>query len=264
MKTIAISNQKGGCGKTTTSVNLAAAFSKIGKRTLVIDMDAQAHASLGLGLVPDSYDHSIYEMLVNDETSSLQAIQRTYLPNLDIIPSNILLSGAEIELCDRSGREFILSSKLEEIDRFYDLCIIDCSPSLSVLALNSLVASDYVLVPVQTHYYAIEGLKQLIDTIEQVQLRFNPSLQILGILLTFYESRTLLSRDVMQQMREYFGSLVFDTVIHRTVRLAEAPSAGESVLTYAPQNSGAIEYMDLAQEIENEKIRNEQEDIVNI
>lgn len=264
MKTFAISNQKGGCGKTTTSVNLAAAFASMGKRTLLIDMDAQAHATLGLGLVPDNYDLSIYELLVRDDVAALDTIQRTYLSHLDIIPSNILLSGAEIDICDKKSREFVLSSKLDEIRRFYDLCVIDCSPSLSVLTLNGLVASDYVIVPVQTHYYAIEGLKQLMDTIDQVQLRFNPALKILGILLTFYDRRTVLSRDVMMQMRDYFGSLVFNTVIHRTVRLAEAPSAGESVLTYAPQSSGALEYMNLAQEIENEEIRNEQKNIVNI
>ena len=167
---------------------------------------------------------------------------------------NILLSGIEFELVTLYGREYVLSQQLSCMDGNYDICVIDCSPSLSLLTLNALVASNDVLIPVQTHYYALEGLKQLLETIEIVKERFNHGLKILGVLLTFVESRTTLSKQVQRQMREFFGDLVFDTVIHRTVRLAEAPSAGESILTYQPKSKGAVEYRALAEEIINNRI----------
>jgi len=253
MRTIAIANQKGGCGKTTTAVNVAAALALAGRRVLIIDLDSQGHATLGLGSDPESMDRTIYEALTDANMSLSGAAVSTTVKGLNLIPSNILLSGVEVELATRGGREYMLKHQLSALNGCYDECVIDCSPSLSLLTLNALVACNEVIIPVQTHYYAIEGLKQLLETIEIVRERFNHGLRILGVLLTFVESRTTLSREVQRQMREYFGDLVFDTVIHRTVRLAEAPSAGESVVTYAPNSTGADEYRALAREILNGK-----------
>jgi len=261
MKTIAIANQKGGCGKTTTSVNLAAAFNTLGKRVLIIDLDPQAHTTLGFGYDPDQIDKTIYDTLTKAEipVSRVQlpisrTIINTNMEGLHLAPSNILLSGIEFELATVYGREYVLKQQLETISDNYDICVIDCSPSLSLLTLNALTASTDLVIPVQAQYYAIEGLKQLLETVDIVNERFNPNLKILGVLLTFVESRTLLSKEIQQQMRDFFGELVFDTVIHRTTRLAEAPSAGESILAYAPKSKGATEYISLAEEILNDKI----------
>jgi len=261
MKTIAIANQKGGCGKTTTSVNLAAAFNTLGKRVLIIDLDPQAHTTLGFGYDPDQIDKTIYDTLTKAEipVSRVQlpisrTIINTNMEGLHLAPSNILLSGIEFELATVYGREYVLKQQLETISDNYDICVIDCSPSLSLLTLNALTASTDVVIPVQAQYYALEGLKQLLETVDIVNERFNPNLKILGVLLTFVESRTLLSKEIQQQMRDFFRELVFDTVIHRTTRLAEAPSAGESVLAYAPKSRGAAEYISLAEEIINDRI----------
>jgi chromosome partitioning protein len=249
MKTIAIANQKGGCGKTTTAVNLAAAMAEMGKRVLLIDMDMQAHATLGVGVDPETVMKSTYDVMVDANTMAQQAVGHTKVAGLDLMPSNILLSGLDVELAHKPGREFVLKRKFEGINGTYDFCIIDCAPSLSLLTLNALATSDYVIVPVQTQYYALEGLKQLLETLDIVRNRFNPRLSMLGVLLTFYESRTLLSRDVEQQMRDYFKDKVFKTVIHRTIRLAEAPSAGQPVITYDSGSKGADEYRALAREV---------------
>ncbi len=265
MRTIAIANQKGGCGKTTSAVNIASAFAMLGNRVLLIDLDPQAHTTLGLGHDPESLERTIYDAV----TKAQIPISRTQIPisrttvstgieGLDLAPSNILLSGVEFELATLYGREYVLNQSLNYISGEYDFCVIDCSPSLSLLTLNALVASTEVIIPVQTQYYALEGLKQLLETIEIVKERFNQSLRILGVLLTFVERRTALSRQVQRQMREFFGDLVFDTVIHRATRLAEAPSAGESVLTYAPRSKGAVEYRTLAEEIINHRLVPEQ------
>jgi chromosome partitioning protein len=253
MRTIAIANQKGGCGKTTTAVNLSAAFARLGQRVLLIDFDPQAHSTLGLGHNPEAFDKTIYDALTNPQVPVSRVIVSTNVENLNLAPNNILLSGIEYDLVSMYGREHVLSQKLGSLNGNYDICVIDCSPSLSLMTLNALVASTDVIIPVQTHYYALEGLKQLLETIDIVQERFNNNLKILGVLLTFVESRTTLSKQVQQQMRSYFGDLVFDTVIHRTVRLAEAPGAGESVLSYAPNSKAASEYINLAEEILNGK-----------
>ena len=254
MKTIAIANQKGGCGKTTTAVNLASALAMSGKKVLVIDFDPQAHTTLGLGCNPDTVDKTIYDAMTDIQIPVSQVVVSTHIGGLNLAPSNILLSGVEFKLASIPGREYVLNTQLGSLNGDYDICVIDCSPSLSLLTLNALVASTYVIIPVQVHYYALEGLKQLLETIDIVKERFNPHLSILGILLTFVEGRTTLSQQVQKQMREFFGDLVFNTVIHRTTKLAEAPSAGESILTYAPDSNGAAEYMALAQEIDNGKI----------
>jgi len=249
MQTIAIANQKGGCGKTTTAVNIATAFAAMGNRVLIIDLDPQAHSTLGLGHNPESLDKTIYDALTNAQIPLSRIITATNVKGLDLAPSNILLSGVEFELVTLYSREYILSRQIDCISNNYDICVIDCSPSLSLLTLNALVASTDVIIPVQTHYYAIEGLKQLLGTVNIVRERFNRGTKILGILLTFVETREALSRQVQQQMRGFFGDLVFNTVIHRSLRLAEAPSAGESIFSYAPLSRGAADYRALAEEI---------------
>lgn len=252
MRTIAVANQKGGCGKTTTAVNLAAALAQRGCRTLIVDLDPQAHSSIGLGQSPDRLIRTIHDVLTDTETELHDVIVDTNIDMLKLAPCNILLAGAELELTLVFGREFVLGEKLSTVSDDFDVCIIDCPPSLGMLTLNALVASSDVVVPVQVHYYAMEGLKQLLETVSIIRERFHPcSVKILGLLLTFVENRTKLSRQVQHQMREFFGDLVFSTVIHRTVRLAEAPSAGESILTYAPSSKGAQEYAALAGEILN-------------
>ncbi len=253
MRTIAIANQKGGCGKTTTAVNVAAALASSGKRVLLVDLDPQAHSTLGVGQDPEALDKTIYDALTNQKVAMLSVIISTPVTGLNLAPNNILLSGAEYELASLYGREYVLRHQLDTVSGYYEICIIDCSPSLSLLTLNALVAADEVIIPVQTHYYALEGLKQLLETIDIVRDRFNEKLSIAGILLTLVESRTMLSRQIQQQMRDYFGDMVFDTVIHRTVRLAEAPGAGQSIITYAPLSKAATEYKALAEEILHEQ-----------
>ncbi|HLB72728.1 MAG TPA: AAA family ATPase [Sedimentisphaerales bacterium] len=261
MRTIAIANQKGGCGKTTTAVNLAGALAILGSRTLLVDLDPQAHSTLAFGFGPENLDKTIYHAITKTDLPVCRsqipiskAVLRTSIETLNLVPSNILLSGIEFELAKLPGREYVLTQQLSSLAGDYDLCVIDCSPSLSLLTLNALVAASDIVVPVQTQYYALEGLKQLLETIDIVRERFNPNLAGFGILLTFVEKRIALSRQVQRQMREFFGNLVFDTVIHRTTRLAEAPSAGESVLTYDPKSKGALEYTALAREIIAKKI----------
>ncbi len=256
MRTIAIANQKGGCGKTTTAVNLSAALAEAGQRVLLIDLDPQGHATLGFGFDPESMNRTIYNAIAGSGSTPAQApvhiihtIVSTGVRNLSLIPSNILLSGGELELARVRDREYVLRDALESVADGYDLCLIDCSPSLSLLAINALVASTDVIVPVQAHYYALEGLRQLLETVNIVGDRYNSDLAALSILLTFIEPKTSLSRQVEKQMRGYFGHLVFNSVIHRNIRLAEAPSAGQPIILYASNSKGADDYRALAREI---------------
>lgn len=264
MRTIAITNLKGGCGKTTTSVNLAAALAQKGFRVLLVDLDPQGHATLGFGIVPENRKHTIHDVIVDPGVPLQRILVQSNIPRLVIAPSNVLLSGAEAALMQMKKREFVLMERLERYERYFDYCIIDCSPSLSLLTLNALNAATEVIIPVQTHYYSIEGLKQVLETLGLVQKRFNPLLHIRGILLTLAERGTVLCKDVERQMRGYFGDFVLETVIYRNIRLAEAPAAGESIMTYDPNNTGATEYRQLAEEIYNEKIRITQRDCVHI
>jgi chromosome partitioning protein len=266
MKTISIANQKGGCGKTTTAVNLAACCAELGQRVLLVDLDPQGHATMALGTNPEELILSTYEALTKDHIPLTSIIRPGNIPGLDIAPSNVLLSGAEMELSIRQCREFFLTQKLKQVSANYDICIIDCSPSLSILTLNALIASNDIIVPVQTHYYAVEGLKQLLDTVKIVQSRYHSNITEIKVLLTFADATTLLSRDIEQQIRDVFGDRIFQTVIHRCVRLAEAPSANQTIITYAPDSKGASEYMKLANEVcynENEN-RITEADLVNI
>ncbi len=250
MRTIAVVNQKGGCGKTTTAINASAAFASLGYRVLLIDLDPQAHATMGLGVDPDAQSRTVYEALTNRGVSLSSVTTGTNVEWLDLAPCNVLLAGAELELSGVLGKELLLAKELMSVRERYNLCIIDCPPSLGILTLNALVGSTDVIVPVQVHYYALEGLKRLLETVRIIRDRFPPcSLEILGLLLTFVEDGTVFSREIQQQMRGLFGQLVFDTVIHKTIRLAEAPSAGESVLTYAPESRGAVDYRSLVDEL---------------
>lgn len=251
MRTIAITNQKGGCGKTTTAVNLAAAFAMSGRDVLLIDLDPQGHATIAAGFDPENVDRTVRDMFGDDPMPATDIVHYTDLERLHLLPGNILLSGVNYNLRTMKDREYVLANGLAEIEGFYDICMIDCSPSLNLMTVNALVCSDEVILPVQTQYYSLEGLRQVLATVEIVQDRFNPKLEILGILLTFVDRRAKMSRQIQRQMRDYFGDQVLETVIHRNIRLAEAPSARAPVLKYAPNSKAALEYELLANEIIN-------------
>ena len=247
-KIIAIANQKGGVGKTTTSVNLAASLGVLEKKVLLIDADPQANATSGLGIDVESVDIGTYQLLEHTN-SAQQAIVKTETPNLDIIPAHIDLVAIEIELVDKEEREYMLKKALAEIKDDYDFILIDCAPSLGLLTLNALTASDAVIIPIQCEYFALEGLGKLLNTIKSVQKIHNPELDIEGLLLTMYDSRLRLSNQVVEEVQKHFNDMVFQTIIQRNVRLSEAPSYGVSIINYDASSKGASNYLSLAEEV---------------
>ncbi|MEI6524221.1 MAG: AAA family ATPase [Bacteroidota bacterium] len=262
-KIISVANQKGGVGKTTTAINLSASLAVLEYKVLLVDADPQANSTSGVGFDPRNIKTSIYECIIND-VNPRDIILKTNTPNLDLLPAHIDLVGAEIEIINMPNREQMMKYALEKIKPDYDFIIIDCSPSLGLVTVNSLTASDSVIVPVQCEYFALEGLGKLLNTIKIVQDRLNPALEIEGILLTMYDLRLRLSNQVVEEVKTHFQSMVFDTIIQRNTKLGEAPSFGETIIMHDASSKGAINYLNLAREVlqkngltqidENEKI----------
>ena len=249
-KTISVANQKGGVGKTTTVVNLGAGLAELDQRVLLIDLDPQAHLTINMGVRrPDEIEHTAYDLLMNYETQARDLIMRAELMRIDFIPANLDLSAAELQLINEMGREQILKEKLAPLQRLYDFIVIDCPPSLSLLSVNALVASDEVIIPLQCEYFGMKGMQQLQKSIERVRQKLNPKLKVGGILPTIYKSRTLHSQEVLQLVKQAYGDEVFPFFIKDSIRFAECPPAGRSILEYAGDTDGAKAYRRLAEEV---------------
>ncbi len=247
-KAIAIFNQKGGVGKTTTNINLGACLANKGKKVLVVDIDPQGNTTSGLGIKKKELERSVYDLMVDEEISPHDIIQKTGVDGLDIIPANVNLAGAEVALVRMDGREERLKKAIDKIKKNYDYIFIDCPPSLGLLTINSLTAVDSVLIPIQCEFYALEGVSQLMSTIELVQQKLNPDIEIQGVILSMFDGRTNLSIQVVEEVKKHFKEKVYTTVIPRNVRLAEAPSYGMPIFEYDPRSKGAEAYDEFAQE----------------
>ncbi|CAA7599814.1 P-loop containing nucleoside triphosphate hydrolase [Acididesulfobacillus acetoxydans] len=245
---IAIANQKGGVAKTTTAVNLGASLAEVGKKVLLVDLDPQGNATSGLGVSKGRLSHCVYDVLIN-EVALDRVILKTDVKNLKLVPARIELAGAEIELVSLMSRESRLQAALLKAEKEYDFILIDCPPSLGLLTLNALTAADYVLIPIQCEYYALEGLSLLMNTLNRVRKHLNPHLAVLGALLTMFDGRTNLAIQVVEEVKRFFGNKVFQTIVPRNVRLGEAPSHGKPIVTYDSRSRGAEVYRDLAKEV---------------
>ncbi|MCF6515210.1 AAA family ATPase [Lactobacillus sp. S2-2] len=245
---ISLANQKGGVGKTTTAVNLGANLATLGKKVLLIDADAQGNATSGVGVEKSKINHDVYDVLVNEAPID-DVVITTKHDNLDVVPATIQLAGAEIELTPQMARETRLKAAIKDVEDRYDYILIDCPPSLGLITINAFTASDTLLIPVQSEYYALEGLSQLLNTIKLVQKHFNPTLEIEGVLLTMFDSRTKLSNQVANEVKGFFKEKVYDTYIPRNVRLSEAPSYGMPIIDYDPSSKGSKVYMELTKEV---------------
>lgn len=248
-KILAIINQKGGVGKSTTAINASAALGQLGKKILLVDLDPQGNTTSGLGVEKGTIEACIYEVLLDDETALADVVLPDVVEGVDIVPATINLAGAEVELVSEMAREHRLKDALQAAKGVYDYIIVDCPPSLGLLTINALVAADELLIPIQCEFYALEGLTKLIDSMKRVKTRLNPNLDIFGVLLTMYDGRTNLANQVADDVREYFGDKVFETVIPRTVKLSEAPSFGLPITEYDPTGKGSLAYTDLAKEM---------------